>query len=123
MTLPDVDAMLLDFLGPVLNPVKAYLRVPSSRPDEFVVARRNGGGAASRVLDFPTVTVDAWAKSTTRAEEMASVAREALLNGYTAMPLVRGVEELTGPYLSPDPETNLPVYRLSVRLSVRASRS
>jgi hypothetical protein len=38
------------------------------------------------------------------------------------MPLVRAVEEVTGPYFDPDPGTGVDRYSMSVQLSVRAKR-
>ena len=40
--------------------------------------------------------------------------------GYTAMPLVRGVDETSGPYFDPDPDTNIDRYSFTHQLSVRA---
>lgn len=121
MRFPDVDSMVLQFLTAALS-VPVHTAVPKVRPAKFIVARRNGGGAANRILDLPTVTVDAWASDSVEAAELAEDARSALLHAYTSMPLVRGVEEITGPYSTPDPDSSSPRYRFSVRLRVRAAR-
>jgi hypothetical protein len=122
MRFPDVDAMVRAFLLPHVNPVPVHVSVPSSRPAEFIVARRNGGAALNRVVDQPVVTVDAWAKTSVRASELAEDARQAFHNHYADMPLVHGVEEVTGPYSVPDDESKSPRFRFTVRLSARASR-
>lgn len=122
MRFPDVDAMVRTFLKSHLGALPVHVSVPSPRPAEFIVARRNGGGASNRVLDSAAVTVDAWASTSVRAAELAENARNAFHNHYTDMPLVRGVEEVTGPYSIPDDESKSPRYRFTVRLAVRAAR-
>ena len=123
MRFPDVDAMVRTFLMGRVAPMKVYVTVPATRPAEFIVARRNGGAASNRVLDVPTVTVDVWAGSSVRAAELAETARGAFLHHDTDMPLVRGVEEVTGPYSVPDDASESARYRFSMRLRVRAHRN
>lgn len=118
----DVDGMVLGFLGAVVAPVEVFVEVPANRPARFVRAWRNGGASSSRVLDNPTVTVEAWAPDSVEAAVLAEDCRTALLNDYTAMPLVRGVDEVTGLYSVRDPDSETPRYRFSVRLRVRAAR-
>lgn len=118
---PDAESMLVAFLKTVVT-VPVSTRVPQTRPASFVRVWRTGGAAVNRVLDRPTITVQAWADSSVDAAELARKCREALLSKSTTMPLVRGVEEQTGPYSDPDPETGIPRYSLTVRLSVRAQR-
>lgn len=101
--------------------VRVATKVPADRPVRFIRAWRNGGSASSRVQDNPTVTVDCWAASDVDALELASRCRDAFLNNYTAMPLVRGVEETGSFYSVPDPESGSSRYRFSVRLRVRAA--
>lgn len=122
MRFPDADSMVRSFLLSHMAPTPVHVSVPGTRPVEFIVARRNGGAASNRVLDNPTVTVDVWAKSSVRAAELAEVARGAFLHHYTDMPLVRGVEEVSGPYSVPDEASGSARYRFSMRLRVRAHR-
>jgi hypothetical protein len=119
---PDVEALILGFLAPVAAPYPVHVSVPATRPKTFVRAWRNGGAAANRVLDNPTITVEAWAPSTTAASELAEDCRTALLHELATLPLVRGVSEVTGPYSIPDPESKSPRYRFSIRVRVRAAR-
>ena len=121
MKFPDAEAMVIAFLGPRIAPVKVHTKVPATRPASFVRAWRTGGPAVNRVLDQPLITVQAWAPDTETASELARVCREALLNESTAMPLVRGVEEVTGPYYDPD-TTGADRYTFTVQMSVRAAR-
>lgn len=123
MRFPDVDAMVLSFLTARCAPTPVHVAVPRDRPAEFIVTRRNGGAATNRVLDVPTVTVDVWAPSSVQAADLAEDARGAFLHHYTDMPLVRAVEEITGPYSVPDPESGAARYRFSMRLTVRAART
>jgi hypothetical protein len=122
MNLPDVEALVRAFLASVVAPVKVATAVPAQRPAEFVRAWRTGGAAVNRILDQPQITVQAWAQGSVRASEIAQVCRTALFNDYPTMPLVRGVEEVSGLYFDPDPDTNVPRYTFTVILNVRARR-
>lgn len=122
MRFPDVEAMVREFLAMKVAPVKVHTKVPATRPAMFVRVWRTGGAASNRVLDQPLVTVQAWAPDSVAASELAGDCREAILNDYTLMPLVRGVEEVTGPYFDPDPSTGIDRYSLTFQLSVRAAR-
>lgn len=119
MRFPDSEAMLVQFLGEKVFPLHVGTKVPKDRPAEFVRVWRTGGAAANRVLDQPTLTIQAWGPN---SYELIRVCREAVLNEYTLMPLVRGVEEITGPYFDPDPGTSIDRYSCSVQLQVRARR-
>lgn len=122
MRLPDVEALVIAFLRPVVSPVRVGANVPATRPDEFVRAYRTGGAALNRVLETANITIDVEAKSSVRAVELAQDCREALLNRSSEMPLVRGCDEVGGLYFTPDPDTNTPRYRFTVGLRVRAGR-
>lgn len=118
MTFPDSEALVVEFLQARLA-VDVATKVPKDRPAEFVRAWRSGGAAVNRVLDEPTITVQAWGVN---AFELVRVCREALFNEYTDMPLVRGVNELTGPYFDPDPGSNDDRYSCNIQLRVRSAR-
>ncbi|MTE24829.1 hypothetical protein [Microbacterium sp. ZXX196] len=117
--LASVDELVYGFLSARV-PVPVRTVVPASRPASFVRAWRTGGTTLNRVLDEPIVTVQAWASTAAEAEEIARLCHFAFLNEYTAMPLVRGVETVAGPYSDPDPDSQSPRYSLSVRMRVRA---
>lgn len=121
MRFVDVDGMVRGFLLDHVT-VPVHVSVPKDRPVSFIVARRNGGAALNRVVDEATVTVDCWSGSSVEASELAETARHAFHHDSTGMPLVRGVDEVTGPYSTPDPESGSPRYRFSVRLRIRAKR-
>lgn len=112
---------MLPFIRTVVPGVTVATKVPADRPAVFVRAWVNGGAAVNRVLERVQVTVDVWAPSTTAAAELAADIRTAFLGGYTSMPLVRGVEEVTRPYSVPDEVSER--YRATFALMVRAART
>lgn len=119
--LPDVEAMVGAFLREHFS-VPVSTKVPNPRPVRFIRAWRTGGSASSRVLEQAQVTITCSAANSVQASDDARAARSALMNEYTGMPLVRGVEEISGPYFDPDPDTNGDRYSFTVRLVVRAAR-
>lgn len=122
MSLPDVEAMVVDFLKPVTAPAKVASLVPDPRPATFVRAFRSGGAAVNRILENAQITVEAEAGNRDDAFDLASACREHFQHHYTLMPLVRGVSETGGLYFAPDPDTNIPRFRFTVNLLVRSSR-
>ena len=122
MSLPDVEAMAVAFLKPLVAPVKVATKVANPRPTESVRVYRSGGAALNRILEEAQLTVEAEAETAPRAFALASACREGFLHRSSLMPLVRGVNEVGGLYFSPDPATNIPRYRFTVGLMVRAAR-
>ncbi|WP_336642054.1 hypothetical protein [Microbacterium sp. USHLN272] len=120
--LPDAETLAVKFLKPRQPESPVATKVPNPRPSRFTRAWRTGGAASSRVLDQPIITVTCTAADSVTASDDAKRARHAFLNDYTAMPLVRGVEEVTGLYYDPDPDTNEDRYTFAVRLRIRAGR-
>ena len=122
MSFPDAEAMARTFLLSVVSPVKVVTQVPATRPDKFVREFRTGGAAINRVLERVQITVQGWAMDSVDAFDLTSGCREAFLNNYTLMPLVRGVSEIGGLHFDPDPGSGVPRYTFTVELMVRASR-
>jgi len=122
MRFADAESLVLAFLTPVVTPVKVGTLVPATRPDKFVRIFRTGGAASNRVVERVQITVQAWAKDTVTAFELATDCRMRLLENYTLMPLVRGVTETGGLYFNPDPGTGAPRYQFTIELMVRATR-
>jgi len=122
MRFPDVEAMLRQFLLPVVSPRPVVITIPAERPAAFVRIWRNGGAADNQVVDRPLISVEAWAPTSAEASDLLRKCRSALLAESLRMPLVRRVDEISGPYWSPDPDTEIPRYRLTVQLTVRAAR-
>lgn len=115
----DAEALIRDFLDARLD-VRVATKVPKNRPDTFVRVWRTGGSAVNRILDRPMITVQAWAKNSVAASDLSRECRDMLFASYTAMPLVRGVDETSGPYYDPDPDTGIDRYTFTHQLSVRA---
>lgn len=122
MRFPDVEAMVRGFLALRRAPVKVVTKVPADRPVTFVRSWRTGGASLNRVLDQPIITVQGWGPDSVSASRLAEDCREDLLHDWSLMPLVRGVEEVTGLYFDPDPQTGIDRYTFSVQLQVRAKR-
>lgn len=99
-----------------------HTRVPNPRPATFLRVWRTGGAAINRVLDAPLITVQSWAATDKVASDNANAARDALLNNSAEMTLVRGVEEVTGPYYDPDPVSGATRYTFTMRLRVKRPR-
>jgi hypothetical protein len=116
---PDVEQLLIDELKPALAArgwaVTVSSRVPSTRPAEFVRLMRTGGVRRGLVLDDAQVTVEAWAKSESRAVELAQLCR-GLLPTFDP---VYGVAEFSAPANLPDPTTAQVRYTATYRVTVR----
>ena len=122
----DIEPLVRTYLlgGAYSEGATVRTRVPNPRPKTFLRVWRTGGAAINRVLDEPLITVQSWSEeSDDDASENANVARELLLNASAVMPLVRGVNEVTGPYYDPDPGTGTTRYTFTVRMRVRAPRA
>lgn len=114
--------MMRDFLAEDTGQ-DVQTQIPGDRPDVFTHLWRSGGSAANRVVERPIITITAWDVSATAAHDRLQECREALLNRAGSMPLVRRVDEITGPYWDPDPDSNAPRYSMNVRPTVRATRN
>lgn len=126
MRFPDIEALVRQRLlgGVYAGGASVYIKVPATRPKTFLRVWRTGGAAVNRVLDEPLITVESWSSESDKiAVDNANAARELLLNASGVMPLVRGVEEVTGLYYDPDPVSGVTRYTFTVRLRVRAARS
>lgn len=122
----DAEAMVGAFLRARLVPPVAT-KVPNPlppgpQPARYVRCWVTGGQADNRAVERVQVTVTCAAANSIQASDDARAARHALLNEYTAMPLVRGVEEVSRPYFDPDPDTGGDRYSATYRLTVRAAR-
>lgn len=122
MTLVDAEAIVVDFLSSKMQGVRVGTKMPNPRPTQFVRVWRSGGFAPNRILDVPHITVIASGASTVEASQLAALARGALLNDHVEMALVRGVEEVGGPYYDPDPSAGVDRYTFTVALRIRARR-
>lgn len=121
MRFTDTEAEVITFLADRLDGIAVALRVPTERPGSFVRVWGSGGDGINRVLDDVQLIVEAWAEDDEDAALLALKARDLLLNASAALPLVRRVQAAR-PYFAPDVVTELPRYRFTARLRVRAAR-
>lgn len=120
---PDIVALLVAYLDPLIGVVPVTSRVPSPRPPELVQVRRVGGTQLRPVRDQPRVDVFAWAATDPRANELADTVRNAihLLAGtQTLGPVVYRVDETMGPRQLDDPLTGSPRVWTTYSISIRA---
>lgn len=122
MSFGDVEQMFRDFLEEDTEQT-VETEIPGDRPDVFTHVWRSGGSASNRVVERPILTITAWDTSSTRAHDRLQECRDAVMRRYGRMPLVRRVEEISGPYWDPDPDTKLPRYSMLIRPTVRARRA
>lgn len=121
MKFTDTEAEVIAFLTDRLDGVPVALRVPTARPGTFVRVWGSGGDGINRVLDDVQLTVEAWAEDDEEAGLLALKARDLLLNASSVLPFVRRVQA-TRPYFAPDVVSEIPRYRFTARLRVRAAR-
>ena len=90
--------------------VKGYAAstYPPATGSEFVTVERTGGEVAD-LIDHPTVAIQTWAQTPTRAEEMAIAIRNAL---FTSRPYGVAHVAVNGLYPFWDESTRLPRYQL-----------
>ena len=85
---------------------------PPKTGSEFVTVERTGGGVVDMV-DRPSIAIQTWAKTETRAEEMANEIIELLL--LNSLPYgVHHVAVDSGPYSFWDEDTRLPRYQIAL---------
>jgi hypothetical protein len=126
LVFPDVVALAVDQLDGQLSglvgPVHVGNRVPSPRPDRFVVVRRAGGTRITIVTEAATLNIAAWAQSVPDADDIAQACRSVMhamaqttVNGVP----VYKVDDLGGPAEEADPLSDQPMSQLSVSVHVR----
>lgn len=98
-------------------------RVPDPRPSEFVKVILVGGVRRDQVTDVPTLAVEAWAGTRSRASALAQEVRAVVASlegatfpGYT----VQDVDEYAGPGDLPDPLSDQSRYSATYALTIRS---
>lgn len=86
---------------PYAQGVKFDRRVPSDRPDRFVVVRRDGGNVTG-LFDRPRVALDVWAKTEQDATNLANLIVALAFDAAGTNGCVR-VAHLSGPNSVADP--------------------
>jgi len=122
---PDAVAAVIGYLSAELtarsNAAPVYSRVPTTRPATFVRVIRTGGPRRNLVVDDAQITVEAWATTDQAAHDLAQLCRGILLAAPGDAALVRDVQELGGPALQPDPDSETPRYVFSHVVSLRGA--
>lgn len=130
---PDAESLLTSYLRTNLaNPnllnesISVTTDVPNNpRPEEFIQIIRTGGPRMNIVADNPQITIDCWALNEERAYEIASYARaliEALEgSSYQNVAFYR-MNEFSGPFSNPDPDSNIPRYTWTFTIGMRGTQ-
>lgn len=114
-TFPGVDV----FPGATVFPgVQIGIRVPKTRPAEFIRVLRTGGPKETLISEAAQITVEAWAQTEQRASLLLSQCR-ALLNA--ADETIYGVREFSGPANLPDPLSANIRYTMSFQIRARGT--
>jgi hypothetical protein len=119
---PDVIANLVALLTAELGVPVSSRRSPTATldSDPSVVVRRTGGPSKGVASDNPTVTIEAWAPTTTESFQLLQSARmvviEAAEQGRAGL---RRYDEFAGPADLPDPSTTNPRHTLTASVVTR----
>lgn len=98
-------------------------RTPNPRPSEFVKVILVGGTRRDQVTDVPTLAVEAWSSSRSRAGALAQEVRAVIhsLEGATFAGYTFGeVAEFAGPGDLPDPLSDQSRYTATYAVSIRS---
>lgn len=98
-------------------------RIPNPRPAEFVRVLGVGGVRRDPVTDVPTLAVEAWAATRSRAAALAQEVRAIIwsLEGATfAGYSVKDVTEFAGPGDLPDPLSDQSRYTATYAVGIRS---
>ena len=118
MRFEDAELLLIEFLRSHTS-LRVVSLVPGERPESFVRVWRTGGSAVNRVLDNPTLTVQVWGPD---CWDVAGQLRDAIHHNGSQIRLLRGVEEVSGPYEDPDPATGESRVSFTIQALIRATR-
>lgn len=123
MAYPDVLALLVAYLGPLVTPATCHTRVPDPRPTAWVQLRRVGGPRIVPVRDQPRVDFWCWAATETAASALADTVRtkvHALAGTSTLGVTCYRTEEFLGPKQDDDEKTGSPRIWMTISLLLRA---
>lgn len=126
LVFPDVVALAVGQLAAglpaLVGAVHIGNRVPSPRPERFVVVRRGGGSRITIVTEAATLNIGAWALSVPDADDIAQACRSvihAMAHSTVDGVAVYRVDDLGGPAEEADPLSDQPMSQLSVSVHVR----
>ncbi len=111
----DVEALLIETFkaDPALTGVPVEVEVPQNRPKRLITVERTGG-APDRVLDYPIVTIHAWAPTRYTASALARAIVAALRRFEVHHPKVANVS-VQSIYNDPDVSES-PRYRVTAQI-------
>jgi len=122
LVFPGIEALVVDLFNTELTQrmptVHSSTKVPTERPAEFVRVARIGGSRESLISENAWITVEAYATSEKRADEILSLAR-AILNAQSGQ--LFGCTEISGPNNLPDPTTSGVRYTQNFGIRSRAT--
>ena len=98
-------------------------RTPNPRPAEFAKVILVGGVRRDQVTDVPTLAVEAWAASRSRASTLAQEVRaviHSLVGATFAGYAVQDVAEYAGPGDLPDPLSDQSRYSATYAVTIRS---
>lgn len=119
---PDIEALLIGYLGTRVAPVTVSTRVPATRPASFVKVARVGGPRRDQVTDRPMVVFQAWGPDSVAASTLARTVHAhvyALAQTDTPQGYVSAVREVGGLQYFPDPESGADCYQFTAQLQTR----
>ncbi len=119
---PDVIANLVALLASELGVPVSSRRSPTAtlESDPSVVVRRTGGPSKGVASDNPTVTIEAWAPTTTESFQLLQSARLAVIEAAEqGRAGLRRYDEFAGPADLPDPSTTNPRHTLTASVVTR----
>jgi hypothetical protein len=123
---PDVVALAITEINAQLPPMgfsaEAFNRVPSPRPERFVIVQRAGGTRVTVVTEAAQLAMQAWGQSVHEAEDVAQAVRSVIFSMAHRMigsvPIYR-VDDVGGPAEVTDPLSDQPMATLTLAVHVR----
>ena len=117
----NVENLIVQWLAgqPELAGIPVSTNVPANRPDSFVTLERTGGAEDTRgLIDRPTLAVQCWAPTRTKAGDLAETVKH-VLRRATGIPQVKHVAIESTINFPLDEST--PRYQLTADMTVQES--
>jgi len=129
---PDSETLVVRYLNNAFNTyggytsptLKAYTKVPKSRPNRFVKVLRVGGTNSSLVQDKPTLAIESWSTDAMEASAIAQLVR-GLIHAIDTVTYESVTyqfyrpQEFAGPANLPDPDSAQERYTQTFSVGVR----
>lgn len=114
----DLAAWAEAYLEPRLGGVPVHVRVPTPRPQRFVLVDVSGGAQTSVITANENLNVTAYDRNYFEAQKLSRLV-QLLLNSIRRDPTVRDVTAFMGPFNFDDP-SGAPAVKTSYRVLTRA---